>query len=167
MYQPFVPSANRACPIGSDPTKPHVAESEQLFHEPLAPPHALSSSVSNHLEASPPTRHLLSRSPDFLAGGELVGSGGGGGDGLELRDCGGSGGRAAGGGLVDAAAPRLRVLLPLHRPAILLQVDQPPQVQPLLVSSTASISNLPPTSVPLLTNRRMSELDWLAHCDLG
>ena len=79
----------------------------------------------------------------FEVDSELVGTGGGGGsDGLELCDGGRPGGRAAGGGLVDTAAPRLRVLLPLHRPPILLQVDQPPQVQPLLVRSGAQISPL-------------------------
>jgi len=79
----------------------------------------------------------------FGVDSELVGTGGGGGsDGLELCDGGRPGGRAAGGGLVDTAAPRRRVLLPLHRPPILLQVDQPPQVQPLLVRSGAQISPL-------------------------
>jgi hypothetical protein len=49
----------------------------------------------------------------------ILGTGGGGSsasDGLELCDGGGPDGRAAGGGLVDAAAPCIRVLLPLHRP---------------------------------------------------
>jgi len=89
----------------------------------------------------------------FGVDSELVGTGGGGGsDGLELCDGGRPGGRAAGGGLVDTAAPRLRVLLPLHRPTILLQVDQPPQVQPLLVRSGTQINPSCTLDVFLITN---------------
>ena len=76
-------------------------------------------------------RLLLARvfcNSEFVVDGELVGTVGGGGsgsgsDGLEFCDGGGPRGRAARGGLVNTAAPRLRILLPLHRSPILLQVD--------------------------------------------
>ncbi|KAM0851666.1 hypothetical protein ACQ4PT_052273 [Festuca glaucescens] len=61
--------------------------------------------------APPPARPLARLSVSRGLAGDWIA-----GHGLERGDGGGPGGRAAGGGLVHAAAPRPGVLLPLHRP---------------------------------------------------
>ena len=123
------PVLHAAQATGPHPQFPNPARKRRP-RAPARPDHTARLTRPSRPEASPPVLRPRSRRRTLPLGFRRAGIAG---DGLERGDGGGPGGRAAGGGLVHAAAACPGVLLPLHRPTLLLQVDQPPQVQPLLV----------------------------------